>query len=97
MPYYVYIMSNERNTVIYTGVTNDIVRRGYEHKNHLDPYSFTARYHVTKLVYYEVFKEPRYAIEREKQIKGWSRKKKDMIISSFNPEWQDLYSEFTQY
>ena len=90
---YVYILSNERNTTLYTGVTNDIVRRVYEHKNHIEPHSFSEKYHVTKLVYYEVFNEPRYAISREKQIKGWSRKKKDRVITEFNPEWTDLYPD----
>ena len=77
MEYYVYILSNHLNTVIYTGVTRDLVRRVYEHKHHLDPDSFTAKYDVTKLVYYESTSDVKAAIEREKQIKGWNRKRKN--------------------
>ena len=91
MYYYIYILSNKSNRVIYTGITNNIVRRVYEHKSKHDPNSFTARYNVNKLVYYEVFNNPYYAIKREKQIKSWNRKSKDEIISSFNPDWEDLY------
>ena len=91
MTYYVYILSNANNRVIYTGVTNDLVRRVYEHKNHLDKSSFTSRYNVEKLVYYEETSSIRTAIEREKQIKSWSRAKKDKLIESKNPDWQDLY------
>ena len=76
MYYFVYILANRNNRVLYTGVTNDLVRRMYEHKNHLDPGSFTAQYNVDRLVYYEETPSSRAAIEREKQIKGWSRKKK---------------------
>ena len=76
MYYFVYILANRNNRVLYTGVTNDLVRRMYEHKNHLDPGSFTAQYNVDRLVYYEEPPSSRAAIEREKQIKGWSRKKK---------------------
>ena len=91
--YYVYILSNSSNTVLYTGVTNNLPRRIYEHKNHLDPNSFTARYRVSKLVYYEATENVEAAIEREKQIKGWNRKRKDKIVSLKNPEWKDLYEE----
>ena len=91
MPYYVYILSNNHNTTIYTGVTNDLVRRVYEHKNHLDPSSFSARYHVEKLVYYEIYSEPEPAIAREKQIKSWSRKRKNALVEKDNSQWQDLY------
>ena len=91
--YYVYILSNSSNTVLYTGVTNNLPRRIYEHKNHLDPNSFTARYRVSKLVYYEATENVEAAIEREKQIKGWNRKRKDKIVSLKNPEWKDLYED----
>ena len=91
--YYVYILSNSSNTVLYTGVTNNLPRRIYEHKNHLDPNSFTARYRVSKLVYYEATENVEAAIEREKQIKGWNRKRKDKTVSLKNPEWKDLYEE----
>ena len=89
--YYVYILSNSLNTVIYTGVTNDLIRRVYEHKHHVDPNSFTAKYHVTKLVYYEATGDVRSAIEREKQLKGWRRSKKNALIRCMNPNWADLY------
>ena len=91
MCYYVYILSNFSNTTVYTGVTRDLVRRVYEHKHHLDPNSFTARYRVTKLVYFEETSDVRVAIEREKQIKGWNRARKNRLIASINPEWVDLY------
>ena len=92
MSYYVYILSNQSNTTIYTGVTNHLIRRVYEYKHHMDPDSFSAKYHTEKLVYYEQFSEPKAAIEREKQIKGWNRKGKNKKITEFNPEWMDLYS-----
>ena len=76
MQYYVYILATNDNKVIYTGVTNNLPRRVYEHKNSLDPKSFTSRYHVNKLVYYEYTGDVRSAIEREKQIKGWKREKR---------------------
>ncbi len=91
MQYYVYIMSNNQRNVIYTGVTNDLVRRVYEHKNHLDKGSFTARYNVENLVYFEVTPDVYAAIEREKQIKGWNRKNKNKLIERKNPNWVDLY------
>ena len=88
--YFVYILSNTANTTIYTGVTNDLERRLWEHKSHVDANSFTARYNVTKLVHYEITPDVRAAIEREKQIKSWSRKKKNALICRDNPEWKDL-------
>lgn len=91
MNYYVYILASETNVTIYTGVTNDLLRRIYEHKNTADPDSFTARYKVHKLVYYEETTDARTAIEREKQIKGWNRKRKNKLVSEFNSEWKDLY------
>ena len=92
MSYYVYILSNHYNTTLYIGVTNNLVRRVYEHKNHLDPASFTAEYHVEKLVYYEEYKEPKPAIAREKQLKRKSRKFKNSLVEENNPQWLDLYS-----
>ena len=91
MQYYVYVLSNDHKNVIYTGVTNDLVRRVYEHKNHLDKSSFTSRYNVENLVYYEVTTDIDSAIAREKQIKGWNRKRKDKLIEMTNPKWNDLY------
>lgn len=90
--YYVYIMTNKYHTVLYTGVTNNIGRRVYEHREKLIK-GFTLRYNINKLVYYEVFSDIRDAIVREKQIKGGSRKKKIDIINTMNPEWRDLYEE----
>ena len=91
MEYYGYILTNVHKTVLYTGVTRDLVRRVYEHKNHLDRNSFTARYNVELLVYYESTSDVEAAIEREKQIKGWNRKRKEKLIASKNPNWVDLY------
>ena len=91
MHYYVYILSNNTNVSIYTGVTKDLYRRVYEHRHKLEPDSFTARYNVHKLVYFEETTDVRAAIEREKQIKSWSRAKKNKLVESMNPKWQDLY------
>ena len=91
MSYYVYILANKNNRVIYTGLTNNLIRRVYEHKHHLDKSSFTAQYNVDKLVYYEETSSSRAAIEKEKQIKSWSRKKKNALIESKNMDWKDIY------
>ena len=81
MQYYVYILTNKHKTVLYTGVTRDLIRRVYEHKNHADPNSFTSKYKVDRLVYFEVTCDVKAAIEREKQIKSWSRDRKiDLIL-----------------
>ena len=96
MNYYVYILTNKMNTVLYTGVTNDLVRRVYEHKTHADPKSFTAKYKVTKLVYYEYTGDVRVALEREKQIKSWNRKAKENLINTMNPKWEDLYDSIIE-
>ncbi|UCE33537.1 MAG: GIY-YIG nuclease family protein [Deltaproteobacteria bacterium] len=88
--YYVYIMTNKYNTVLYTGITNNLKRRIYEHKEKLVA-GFTNKYNLTKLVYYEVFDDPETAISREKQIKAGSRQKKTQLIDSMNKEWRDLY------
>jgi putative endonuclease len=85
-------MTNKNNTVIYTGVTNNLKRRVYEHKEKLSS-GFTEKYNINKLVYYEIFYNVNYAIEREKQIKGGSRQKKIDLINEMNPEWNDLYYE----
>ena len=91
MSYYVYIMANNTNTTIYTGMTNDLLRRVYTHKNNMDPTGFTAKYSLHKLVYFEEATTAMVAIEREKQIKGWNRKRKNTLISQMNPLWEDLY------
>ena len=83
-------MTNHTNTTLYTGVTNNLIRRVYEHKNKLVK-GFTSKYQLTKLVYYEVFEDIVLAIQREKQIKAGSRKKKEELINSINAEWKDLY------
>ena len=90
--YYVYMMTNPRNTVICTGVTNTLKRRLFEHREKLIN-GFTRRYRISKLVYYEVFEDAENAILREKQVKGGSRRKKVLLIDSMNPEWRDLYEE----
>jgi len=89
--YYVYILANNTNVAIYTGVTKDIVRRVYEHRHELDPKSFTAKYGIHKLVYFEETNDVRAAIDREKQIKSWKRAKKNQLIEAINPRWVDLY------
>ena len=88
--YYVYINTNKWKTVLYTGVTNNLLNRNYQHKNQKDKTSFTTKYKINKLVYYEVFNNIYSAITREKQIKGGSRKKKINLIKEFNPKWRDL-------
>jgi len=87
---FIYILTNTYNTVLYTGVTNDLNRRLNEHRKKLNPTSFTTRYNVWKLVYYEAFWEIEDAIAREKQIKAGPRRKKVQLIDNFNPAWEDL-------
>ena len=91
MTMYVYILANATNTAIYVGVTKDLVRRMYEHRHNLDPNSHSAKYNIHKLVYYECTNEPYAAITREKQIKGWNRARKNRLVESMNPRWEDLY------
>jgi len=90
--YCVYIMTNRYNTTLYTGVTNNLKRRVYEHKSGRGG-AFTSRYNLTKLVYYEVTNDVNAAIAREKQIKAGSRQKKIDLVNSMNPEWRDLYDD----
>ncbi|CAG0936482.1 hypothetical protein TFLX_05357 [Thermoflexales bacterium] len=89
---FIYILTNKYNNVLYTGVTSDLRKRIWEHREKLVG-GFTKRYNVTKLVYYEVFADIRDAIAREKQIKAGSRQKKLDLIVGMNPEWRDLYDE----
>ena len=96
MKYYVYILTNKHCTVLYTGVTSDLLRRVYEHKNHLDNDSFTAKYKVTRLVYFEETSDVKVALEREKQIKSWNREQKISLIMGENPYWEDLYNQMTR-
>ena len=93
MSYYLYILTNKNHTVLYTGVTSNLIRRVYEHKNHADPNSFTAKYKVEKLIYFEETTDVRSAIEREKQIKSWKRIQKIMLIQKSNPRFIDLYEK----
>ena len=88
--YYVYILASATNVTLYTGVTNALERRLWEHKIHVDPHSFTAKYNVTKLVYYESTSDVKSALEREKQIKSWNRRRKNELIQTMNPFWKDL-------
>ena len=90
--YYIYIMSNNKNTVLYVGMTNDLKRRVEEHKSNSIK-GFTQRYCCHKLVYYEEFSDVNQAIYREKQIQGWLRSKKDEMINARNAERKDLYEE----
>jgi putative endonuclease len=90
--YCVYILTNRYNTTLYTGVTNNLKRRVYEHRSGKGG-AFTSRYNLTKLVYYEVTNDVNAAIAREKQIKAGSRQKKIDLVNSMNPEWRDLYDD----
>ena len=89
MNYYVYILTNKTHSTLYIGVTNNIVRRLYEHKNGLVE-GFTKRYNVHKLIYLEETSDVNSAISREKQLKGWTRNKKETLINSINPQWNEI-------
>ena len=90
--YFVYMMANERNTVIYTGIKNDLKKRVYEHKEKLI-IGFTSKYNINKLVYFEIFDNPELAISREKQIKAGSRANKIKLIEGMNNQWKDLFND----
>ncbi len=92
--YYVYILTNRRNGVLYTGVTSDLPRRLYEHRTGAAGISFTQKYNLHRLVHVEVANNPLAAIEREKQIKGWRRSRKIRLIEEDNPEWRDLSEDW---
>ena len=94
--YYIYILTNKRNNVLYTGVTNDLQRRVYEHREKLVG-GFTKKYNVNKLVYYEETESIEAALNREKQIKGGSRQKKIDLIEGMNPQWRDLFDEILEW
>ena len=96
MHYYVYILASTTNVTLYIGVTKDLVRRVYEHRNHLDPDSFTSKYNVHKLVYFEQTSDVKAALEREKQLKGWRRSKKNTLVETMNPQWEDLYAKIIE-
>ena len=93
MNYYVYVLTNKSNRVMYIGMTNDLERRLYEHKQELIE-GFTKRYHVHKLVYFETTTDVRSAIAREKQLKGWRRARKNDLVETMNPEWRDLSEDW---
>lgn len=90
---YIYIMTNKNRTTLYVGVTNDLCRRVYEHKNHLIKNSFTDRYNLEFCIYFEEFPYFNLAIQREKEIKKWNRQKKESLIETRNPEWKELVTE----
>lgn len=90
--YFVYIATNKHNTVLYTSITNNLLRRMYEHRNKLNK-GFTSKYNISKLIYYEVFDEVNIAIAREKQIKGGSRIKKIKLVQKKNSQFKDLFHE----
>ena len=93
MAYYTYILTNWSNTVMYIGVTNDLQRRLYEHSYGIED-SFTPRYNVNKLVYYEYAEDVKAAIAREKQLKGWTRARKNALVETLNPDWRDLSDDW---
>ena len=93
MTYYVYILTNANKNLIYIGVTNNLIRRVYEHKHHLDKGSYTARYNIDQLVYFEETSDVEAAISREKQLKGWNRARKNRLVESKNPAWKDIYTQ----
>jgi putative endonuclease len=92
--FFIYILTNRQHTVLYTGMTKNLVRRVHEHRAKFVQ-SFTSRYHVNKLVYYEATDDVRISIAREKQIKSGSRERKIALIADMNPEWFDLYEGLT--
>ena len=90
---FVYILTNKTNTTLYVGVTSNLSNRIIEHRQNIKPNSFTSKYNLTKLVYYEAFSSVQDAIIREKQLKAGSRRKKINLIKNINPEWKDLFDE----
>lgn len=94
--YYVYILSNKSNNVLYIGITHSLIKRIYEHKNKFVK-GFTSKYNVNKLVYFETVDDVIVAIEREKELKGWLRGRKIELVNSLNPKWNDLYEDICRY
>ena len=92
--YHVYIMANARFTTLYIGVTNDLTRRVFEHRHRTDPRSFTTRYNLTRLMYFEEAGDVEAAIAREKQLKSWSRARKVALIDALNPDHDDLAADW---
>ena len=95
MPYHVHLLANKKNGTLYLGVTRDLIRRTYEHKERATP-GFAPRYGVNRLVWFECYDDPTTAITREKEIKKWRRAWKIRIIEEANPNWHDLYDEITR-
>ena len=93
MSYFIYILGNHTNEILYTGVTNNLQRRVQEHRDGRGG-GFTGKYHVNRLLYFEQYAHIKNAIAREKQIKSWSRKKKNALIKEFNPKWIDLFEAY---
>jgi putative endonuclease len=93
--FYVYLLASRKQGTLYLGVTRDLVRRIYQHREKLTP-GFTSRYDVRRLVWFEVYDDPINAIEREKEIKKWRRSWKIALIEKDNPEWKDLYPEIVK-
>jgi len=91
--YYVYVLASKRNGTLYTGVTNNLLNRNFQHKIKLNKKSFTAKYNVNRLVYYEVYTDIRDALTREKQLKNWKRQWKIELIEGHNPIWRDLFDD----
>jgi len=90
---FIYIMTNKNKTVLYIGVTNNLIRRIYEHKNHLIKHSFSDKYNLEYCIYYEVFAYFDLAIKREKELKKWNRQKKENLINLKNPEWKEIVND----
>jgi putative endonuclease len=95
MAYYVYLLASRKHGTLYAGVTRDLVKRVYQHRTKETP-SFTSRYAVTRLVWFEVYDDPTSAIAREKEIKKWRRDWKISLIENENPDWDDLYGSITK-
>ncbi len=93
--YYVYLLASRKGGALYVGVTNNLIRRVYEHKTKAVP-SFTSRYNITRLVWFEIYDDPITAITREKEIKKWRRNWKDALVETDNPAWDDLYDTIVQ-
>lgn len=93
----IYMMTNKNKTTLYTGVTSNLIQRVQEHRNKFYPKSFTAKYQLTYLVFYESFSSIGEAIAREKQVKKWGRHKKELLIATTNPQWLDLWETEVQF
>jgi putative endonuclease len=96
-PGFVYIITNTHHTVLYTGATTVLAGRITEHREKIFPKSFSSKYNLHKLIYYEYFDDLRDAFDREYQIKSWSRRKKEQLINAVNPDWKDLFDEIKDF